>query len=224
MTDDTDHDHQEHDPPHMTDEDDTDADTENPNEYDKHTVRRFGQRGSPIIEEEQETTDLESMDKEVDETMFSFCNCGAAHTVVDEIYRCCSCDRFCCCRCRILIRRYNYCPDCVQQEYGIDKTAFKALYLLDKGILDPDDLLATETVGDEVVAITVNNAADTLIEQNYLQTGDGHPVDDIEGLDTGDVLSSKGEEALHAGDQLFGDDPDIEKMKERVRIERIADQ
>lgn len=178
-------------------------------DFTKKTVKKFGARGSPVFEQEQKTTDLDDLEERIEQTTVPFCTCGAPISGTPEVYRCCDCELICCQRCVILQSRRHYCPMCAQRRFALDKRTFLSLVFLDHDRLTPADLvdLTTDPAG-QVTAIEIDTAATALVEQDYL-TDDG-------------ALSPMGKEALHVGQQLYGDDGDIQAVMDRLRLQEVV--
>lgn len=212
----------------MTDHDDipTETETETETAFEKETIKRLGQRGSSVLEREQKTTDLEGMDEQVDATVVPFCTCGTPVTEITDVYRCHSCDRICCSACRIQLSRRTSCPACAEHEYNMTKQVFLTLYLLDESTIDVTDLFTTETADTGQVTVTIDTAVTTLLTHNYLRTvNPDTPAQDTANAVTiadDDPLSVAGKEALHVGEQLYSDDPDVETLKEQLEIQQVA--
>lgn len=178
-------------------------------EFSKDTIKKFGPRGSPIFEREQKTTDLDDLEERIEQTAVAFCNCGAPIASVQEVYRCCECELLCCQRCHIELSRKQYCPMCARHKFDLDKRTFLSLVFLQHDEMTPDDLIDVTTQADEVVEIVIDPAADAMVEQDYL-------------TDAGD-LSQRGNEALHVGKQLYGDDGDVQAVMEQLRHQEVVD-
>ena len=208
----------------MTDHDDIPTETETA--FEKETIKRLGQRGSSVLEREQKTTDLEEMDEQVDATVVPFCTCGTPVTEITDVYRCHSCDRICCSACRIQLSRRTSCPACAEHEYNMTKQVFLTLYLLDESTIDVTDLFTTETADTGQVTVTIDTAVTTLLTHNYLRTvNPDTPAQDTANavaIADDDPLSVAGKEALHVGEQLYSDDPDVETLKEQLEIQQVA--
>lgn len=212
----------------MTDHDNIPTETESETEtaFEKETIKRLGQRGSSVLEREQKTTDLEGMDEQVDATVVPFCTCGTPVTEITDVYRCHSCDRICCSACRIQLSRRTSCPACAEHEYNMTKQVFLTLYLLNESTIDITDLFTTETADTGQVTVTIDTAVTTLLTHNYLRTvNPDTPAQDTANAVTiadDDPLSVAGKEALHVGEQLYSDDPDVETLKEQLEIQQVA--
>jgi len=179
-------------------------------EFSKKTVKKFGPRGSPVFEQEQKTTDLETLQERVDQTTVPFCECGAPITATDEVYRCSDCDLLCCNRCHIELSRWQYCPTCARRRFGLDKRTFLALVFLQHDRMGLDDLVTVTTDPDgTVIELEFDAIADTLVEYEYL-TDDGN-------------LSPDGLEALSVGRRLYGGDQDIQAVLEQIRLKEVVD-
>lgn len=206
----------------MTDHDDIPTDTA----FDKETIKRLGQRGSSVLEHEQKTTDLEDMNEQVDTTIVPFCTCGDPITEITDVYRCHCCDRICCTACRIQVTRRTICPACAEQEYNLSKQLFITLYLLDESATSVTDLYTTDTTDTGQVTITIDTTVTTLLDRNYLHTADpdtpAPDTADAVAVPNDDPLSVAGKEALHVGEQLYSDDPDVETLKEQLEIHQVA--
>ncbi|MDS0476812.1 hypothetical protein [Natrinema sp. 1APR25-10V2] len=180
-------------------------------EFTKDHIKKFGARGAPVYEQEKSKTDLDDLTTRVVETGHPFCTCGAPISAVTDappaVYRCTRCELISCQRCVIRMRRQSLCPTCARREY-VDKRTFLALTFLDKGVMEPDDLVTVETVGDEPVEVTIDPATNPLFENDYL-TDDGQ-------------LSYKGQEAAAVGRQLYGDDADIQAVMGQLRIQEVV--
>jgi hypothetical protein len=180
-------------------------------EFTKDTIKKFGPRGSPIFEREQKTTDLEDLAERVEATAVPFCTCGAPITGTAEVYRCCTCDLICCQRCHIELSRWHYCPTCARHRFDLDKRTFLSLVLLDHDRLAPDDLVTvTADPMGEIFEVDVDATATALVANDYL-TDDGE-------------LAPEGKEALHVGQQLYGDDADIQAVMDQLRLQAVVDQ
>lgn len=195
----------------------TDTDT-----YEKTVRRRLGQRGDPIFDEADEKTDLDDMTTTKDITMLSFCTCGESRTDAENVSVCCSCEDYTCDNCRVKISRYTYCPKCAVQEYGATKDVYLTLYRLDQDHLSIRDVIDTEITDGDVVGITIDDTITTLLEHGFLRTDDTtdsiHPSTGSE-----DPLTVRGKEALHVGEQLYSDDPDVQATIENFTIQQVAD-
>lgn len=178
-------------------------------EFTKHTIKKFGLRGSEVLEEEEKTTDLDDLGERIEQTAVSFCTCGAPITTTGGVYRCCNCEVLCCQHCHIELSRYNYCPVCIQQQYDLDKRTFLSLVFLKRGVMQPDDLIRVETdVDGTVVQVDIDAATGPVVEHDYL-TDEG-------------TLSAHGDEALHVGRQLYGDDTDVQGVMEQLRLQEVV--
>ena len=214
-------------PDSMTDHDQIPDDVAQAETFDKEERHRLGQRGEEHIGHTREQTDLDGMTKVEDVTVTSYCECGEPVLTVENTYRCCSCDAMCCSNCRIKLTRYNYCPACAQAEYQVDKQVYLTLYLLDKEELEPADLVATEIVDTDLETVTIDPTATTLIERDYIRTdnttdtGIDRPAI-VAAIDEDDPLSVAGKEALHVGDMLYGDDPDVEALEEELTLKQVT--
>lgn len=179
-------------------------------EFTKDTIKKFGPRGSPVFEREQKKTDLDELSSRTETTAIPFCTCGAQITAAPTVYRCCSCELICCERCQIRHSKHSYCPTCARRQYDLDKRTFLALVFLQHGHLVPDDLVAVTTVADEPVEITIDTAVDALLRNNYLADDEAR------------TLSSAGQEALHVGHQLYGDDEDVQAIMNQIKINEVS--
>lgn len=206
----------------MTDHDNIPTDTA----FDKETIKRLGQRGSPVLEHEQKTTDLEDMNEQVDTTIVPFCTCGDPITEIPDAYRCHRCDRICCTACRIQLTHRTICPACAEHEYTLSKQLFITLYLLDESAISITDLYTTDTTDTGQVTVTIDTTVTTLLDRNYLRTGDpdtpAQETAETVAISDDDPLSVVGKEALHVGEQLYSDDPDVETLKEQLEIHQVA--
>lgn len=210
----------------MRDHDDIPTEPETETAFEKETIKRLGQRGSSVLEHEQKSTDLEELDEQVDTTIVSFCTCGTPITELTDVYRCHSCDRICCTVCRIQLTRRTSCPDCAEHEYGLTKQVFLTLYLLNESTIAVTDLFTTEPTDVGQVTVTIDTAVTTLLTHNYLRTvNPDTPAQDTAhavAIADDDPLSVAGKEALHVGEQLYSDDPDVETLKEQLEIQQVA--
>ena len=194
--------------------------------FDKETIKRLGQRGSAVLEHERKTTDLEDMNEQVDVTIVSFCTCGTPVAEIGDAYRCHRCDRICCTVCRIKLAQRTSCPTCAEQAYNLSKQVFLTLYLLDESIISTGDLFTTTTTDAGQVTVTVDTTVPTLLDHNYLriESPDNPAPNATEAaaISTDDPLSVAGKEALHLGEQLYSDDPDVEALKDQLEIQQVA--
>lgn len=182
-----------------------------PDEFVKEYIKRFGERGALDVERTLKRVDLDTLTEEIEEVCQIFCNCGAPIKEQDDyyqVYRCASCNNLSCQLCVIRHSRNHYCPTCLKVGF-LDKHSYLALLLIDHRLLTPDDLVTVETFADEPIEVTVDPAAETLFEADYL-TDDGG-------------LTPQGKEALAIGHQLFGEDDDIQSVRQRIRIQEVAD-
>lgn len=206
----------------MVDNDDNPTDTA----FDKETIKRLGQRGSSVLEHERKTTDLEDMNEHVDATIVPFCTCGTPVTELTDIYRCHRCDQICCTDCSVQLTHRTSCPTCAEHEYNLTKQVFITLYMLDESIISVSDLFTTVTTDTGQVTITVDTTVTTLLDHNYLRVVDtatqAPDTTDVAAISTDDPLSVAGKEALHLGEQLYSDDPDVETLKEQLEIQQVA--
>lgn len=211
----------DHDQEAMTDHTEIPDDGLEAETFDKETRRRLGQRGEEHLGHIREQTDLDGMTKVEDVNIAAYCSCGTPFQSVDDTYRCCQCDDMCCTACHIEMTRRHYCPDCAEQAYGLTKPTYIALYLLDKGELEPDDLVTADPIDTDLDAVTIDPAATTIIDHQYIRTGDTElpTADPTAALsDEDDPLTAAGQEALHVGDQLYSDDPDVEALEDELAI------
>lgn len=177
-------------------------------EFTKKTVKKFGARGSPVFEQEQKTTDLDELEERVEQTTVPFCECG--HPILTEsgdVFRCTNCELLCCTTCHIEVSKRVLCPTCSRRLYGIGKRTYLSLIFLDHDLMAPDDLVQVTTQAGEVIELTIDTAADVLVEHDYL-TDDGR-------------LSPEGKEALAVGHQLYRDDGDIQRVMEQIRLQEV---
>jgi hypothetical protein len=180
-------------------------------EFVKEYVKRFGERGALDVEQTLKQVDLDTLTEHTEEVCQVFCNCGAPLKAVDDtypVYRCASCDNLSCQLCVIRHSRYHYCPTCLKFGF-LDKHAYLALLLIDHDLMAPDELVTIETFGEEPVEVTVDPAANTLLEADYIAEDEN--------------LTPQGKEALAIGHQLFGEDADIQSVRHRIRIQEVAD-
>lgn len=180
-----------------------------PDTFEKDIVKKFGPRGSSVFEREQKTTDLDGMSERVEQTAQPFCTCGAPITTTPEVYRCCRCELICCQRCHVELSRRNFCPDCAQWQFDLDKRTFLSLVFIHHDLMAPDALIDITTQGGEVIEIQIDETADALFLNDYL-TEDG-------------ALSPQGREALHVGNQIFGDDGDVQSVMEQIQIKKVVE-
>lgn len=210
----------------MTDHDEIPDDVTAAETFDKEERHRLGQRGEEHIGHTRKQTDLDGMTEVEDVTVTSYCNCGEPVLTVENTYRCCRCDDLCCSNCRLKLTRYNYCPQCAQQEYSVDKQIYLTLYLLDKEELAPADLVTTETVDTELETVTIDPAVTPLIEHSYIQTDDttvdGERAAIATAVSDDEPLTTAGKEALHIGEMLYGDDPDIKALEEELTLKQVT--
>lgn len=187
--------------------DDThDPDPHEDETYDRATVRRFGARGTLDFDQEQTRTDLDTLTERVVRIDVPFCTCGAALTPT-AAYRCCACDAIACPQCTIRLHRQHYCPACIRQRYGLDKPGFIALVFIHHDVLDAADLLHIEFTDDNTLQLIIDDAG-SVVDPDYL-TGDGS-------------LTPRGQEALHVGKQVYGENPDVRALLHQLRIRSIA--
>ncbi|MDG5760155.1 hypothetical protein QA600_12480 [Natronococcus sp. A-GB1] len=92
----------------------------------------------------------------------------------------------------------------------MDKRVFLSLLFLNKDVLTLDDLLHIETLGDAPVEITMDHAATVLTDNGYVDT------------DTG-ALTPDGQEALHVGQHLYGEDGDVQSVIDQLRVQEVVD-
>lgn len=179
-------------------------------EFTKRTIKRFGERGNPVYEQEEKTTNLEDLEERIEETTVPFCECGAPLLVETvDVYRCVDCQLLCCRRCRISLSRYNYCPLCARQQFGVDKRTFLSLVFIDHRIMAPDDLIEVTTdPAGEVIDVEIDPGAGSLLEHDYL-TEEGR-------------LTATGKEALHIGHQLYDGDADVQGVLEQIRHAEVV--
>lgn len=178
-------------------------------DFDRERQKRFGERGNPIFEREQQTTDVEEMKERTVET-FGFCYCGDPITDRSDVYRCVACDLICCQSCRVQITNQTFCSTCVQQGYDLNKQTFLQLYLVSKDLVSVEDLIEIRTGPDgDVLDLEIDEAVTPLLVNGYLAEDES--------------LTPFGQEALEAGRQLYGDDNDIAQIMQEVRIEEVAD-
>lgn len=202
----------------MTDENTTEADPVTDSTFDKETIKRLGQRGTDVIEHEHKRVDPDTMEQGKDVTLLPFCNCGDPINDLGNVYRCCRCDDIACSNCRIRLTRRTYCPNCATHEYNVSKSVFISLYLLDNNELTAADLFQHHLA---------DTAAAALLEHNYLQLDAAvHDPEFAEdgaiAIDNDDPLSVTGKEALHVGEQLYGEDEDVNRLMEDLTIQQVA--
>lgn len=187
--------------------DDTHSDDPTEDEtFDRTTSRRFGTRGNPVFDQEQTRTDLETLTERVARTDVPFCTCGAALTPT-AAYRCCNCDAIACPQCTIRLHRRHYCPPCIQHDYGLDKPGFIALVFIHHDLVNAADLLHIELMDDNTLQLIIDDAG-SVVDPEYL-TSDGS-------------LTPRGQEALHAGKQVYGEDSDIQALLHQLRLRQVA--
>jgi hypothetical protein len=120
------------------------------------------------------------------------------------------CNELACPLCRLRLHRRCYCPDCAEQAFALDKRVFLSLLFLQKDVLELDDLLHVDTVGDTPVELAIDRAATTLIEHDYVDTETGE-------------LTAAGTEALAVGEQLYGEDTDVQSVLQQIRVQEVVD-
>ena len=177
--------------------------------FDQINRRLVGERGDTILHEELTHTDLDTLTEITETTDVAICNCGGPYTATTEIHRCVQCDHLACTQCVLWLHRRHYCPPCTEQAYALDKKVYLSLLFLKEDILQPDQLLQVDTVADEPVEVRVDRVATVLTEHNYIDT------------DSGDLTMS-GAEALSVGQQLYGDDKDIQAVHRKLRKDEVA--
>lgn len=179
-------------------------------EFSKKQATKFGARGAETYGEEEKTIDTDGLSETVERIDYPFCRYGhPILTAPGDVYTCVNCDCRCCENCYVEISRHVLCVTCGQLIYGLDKTAYLTLIFLDHDLMSPDDLIEVTTLAGEVIEIEIDTAAETLVEHGYL-TEDGG-------------LSPEGKEALAVGGQIFGDDGDVQRVREQIRIQEVVD-
>lgn len=179
-------------------------------EFTKKTRKKFGERGNLFFDEAVKTTNLDDLSELEQETKIAFCTCGTPLLVETvDVYRCVECPELCCRHCRVSLSRYNYCPVCARQRFGVDKRTFLSLVFIDHHLMDPEELIrvAADPAG-EVIDIEIDPGAGTLLEHDYL-TNDGR-------------LTPTGKEALYVGHQLYDDDADVQGVLERIHLAEVV--
>ncbi|AGB36915.1 hypothetical protein [Natronococcus occultus] len=177
--------------------------------FEQTEQTRVGERGSPVLEEERTATDLASLTETTEQTAVALCTCGAPYTAAPEVHRCVQCDALACPRCVLRLHRRQYCPRCAEHVYELDKRVFLSLLFLQQEVIALEDLLQVETVAEAPVEIAVDHAATVLTNNNYVDT------------DTG-TLTPDGQEALHVGKQLYGEDGDVQSVVQQLRVQDVS--
>jgi len=195
-------------------------DAPNPNAFTSVNRTRLGPLGDEVVNEKRSKTDPDTM-TETEEEVIGTCQCGRTEVVIDKLYKCVNCKYRACEKCHIEIAQKIYCSDCVLASYGIGRKAYKALYLLDEGVHTIDDLVETDTIEDEIISVRIDNAANTLLDHGYVHTEDDQDAG-TDDLEEEQALSPEGREALHIADDIFGGDPDVQTLKEEVKLQKIA--
>ncbi|MDY6771251.1 MAG: hypothetical protein SV186_04855 [Candidatus Nanohaloarchaea archaeon] len=188
--------------------------------FEEHIVRRLGERGGDTVEEIHRKTDFDRMTVDEDIVTYQVCKCGETLTDPEERKRCVECEKVACKECRIYIEKENLCPDCADDEWGIGRTAYITLYLLHKQAVTLSDLIGVEVFGNDPVDVQLDGALLTLLDEGLIQDdgGNGPAV-----ASAGDSpLTNEGRQTLHVCNELYGDDPDIQELKEQVPILKAA--
>lgn len=176
--------------------------------YNTKTTRRIGNPDPTAIDTARTTTDVGNMDKR-EEVVIHPCKCGNTEATLDAVTQCTDCGDRCCPECRITLSRRIRCPDCTEEEFHLNKAVFIALYLLDNAT---DDLFH-QHIEDQ--------AATTLLEHSYVQVEAADHNGQIQ-ITPDDPLTVAGKEALHVGEQLYGDDEDVAEIIEDNVIQQVA--
>lgn len=180
-------------------------------EYSKTKEKRFGERGDINYQKETRKTNLETMEEVEVETKVPFCNCGRPiMTDVGDVARCVECNQVACASCAITWGRYQYCPVCIRRAYSLDKHTYLALVFIERGLITADDLLdVTVDSAGEVFDVEIDAAAGAMLDHHYLTDAGG--------------LSANGKEALHLGQEVFGQDGDVQAVLDRIRLQEVVD-
>jgi hypothetical protein len=182
--------------------------------------RLLGQRGIEEYEEDVDLTNPVTGETYQEVTVLPYCKSGHPITELHNTYRCVSCDDLACEACKITLSHRIYCPECVEQHYSLTRSVYAALYLLEKDGITPNDLVNIQEINAGEITVTVDETLPILLDHNYLRTADAG--ENEVAIYNEDTVSPIGKEALYAGGQLYDDDEDIENMKERLRIQQVA--
>lgn len=178
--------------------------------YRKQRVRRYGARGSEMRASEYEEQDLDSLEKRVVEVDDGFCVCGSPLTGdKEEVYRCSSCDTLCCHRCQVEISLMHLCPECAARDFRVDKTVFQLLLLADHGIIPVEGMVEVEVLAGGITEVRVDEATTLLSDRGFVSVEEG-------------VLTPTGREAFHVADQIWGEDSDVQELKQRIRVAEVV--
>lgn len=209
----------------------TPEDLESDNVYYERETYSLGQIGSNDVQDGYTRIDPRTMTKEKKVILVAYCSCGAPVSEPNDTHRCVDCEEVCCADCRLRLRRRTRCPSCAERAYGLSKSLYRTLLLLNEDVLSVTDLTTTGVNNGEVT-VRIDHTVPALLERNYLRIieDDGEPNDTRQDAHTrvtlsdSDTLSNAGKEALHVGNHVYSDDPDIEQLKEKIPIMKIANQ
>ena len=199
--------------------------------FRKRTIKRLGERGTDIIEDGNKHTILDDGTQVVDVTIHNYCMCGNSITHLEKTNRCVTCDDLCCTDCRIRLSRRSYCPDCAEEKFTLSKPAYLTLYMLNEHVRTATDLITTTQTDTGETVIQIDTALPPLLENDYLRIDTPEPAGDNAGgeeaepalgIPETDPLSNAGKEALHVGEKLYSDDPDVKHVKEQFHITKIT--
>lgn len=193
-------------PPELPD--DVEVEEHGEGAYTEYVVKKYGDRGSGKAYEKRETTDPETMTTVTEETVTAHCLCGHATVNEENVYWCVQCDRRACPDCEVRWSRQTFCPECAKRKWAIQKPVFYALWMVDKGVKEVDDLVDMRFQDGEAVEIAVDHRAAILHELDYIAE-DG-------------TLSPEGQEALSVGEELYSDDDDVQALEDKHRILEVA--
>lgn len=208
--------------PHDSDESDAPDDKDIPatgsQTFTETTTKRVGDIGDDVYKQVSTTTDPTGMTKTKEIKTTAYCSCGVPIKETPDSYRCSRCTDLCCTVCHVEIGRRKHCQDCAEHEYDLSKPVYLTLLRLDEAVLAPSALVTTATVNGDPVLVPVNDTAATVLDRHYVTVD----TDQSAAIDGDTPLSVQGREALHVGDQLYGDDPDVQELKDDLTLHNAA--
>jgi hypothetical protein len=206
----------------------TPEDFQNDNAYVERETYSLGKIGADDVQDGYTYIDPETMTHHKKVILVSYCICGGPVTEPDDTHRCVDCEKVCCARCRIRLRRRTRCPICAEKAYALNKSLYRTLLLLDEGVMSVTDLTTTE-VNNDGVTVRIDRTVPALLQLDYLriEEEDGRTTQDANNrftLSDSDTLSNAGKEALTVGNHVYSDDPDIKQLQEQIPIMKVANQ
>lgn len=162
-----------------------------------------------IISKTVRQLDLPSKHRKIEYGPFFCKNCGNRISK-ENITRCCHCNALLCENCRILYLKRVHCLECMKEEHGIslDKPDYKILLCISNEITSPKKIFRLTGIKTDEVKKKIDVFMDRYLTRK--------PTRLIERIFPKLRLTDLGNDALAVFDEVYGEDADCVRMKQKL--------